>query len=164
MIGLHNNNSNHYLLPGNLFAHNEEHVVLTVLGSCVSVCLLDQRKKVGGINHYMLPFWNGEGLASPRFGNIAIAKLIERMLELGADRNNLQAKIFGGGDMLHSTNPFMQIGQRNVELAKDQLRNENIPIINADLGGKHGRKLVFNTTTGVVLVKLLKQQINDINL
>ena len=96
MNGLTNNNS-HFLLPGNLFVHEEEYTVLTVLGSCISVCLWDPRRKIGGINHYMLPFWNGEGLASPRFGNIAIIKLIEKMLAHGADRHNLQAKVFGEG-------------------------------------------------------------------
>ncbi len=162
MNGLPHNN--HYLLPGNIFAHEQEHTVLTVLGSCVSVCLWDPRGGLGGINHYMLPLWNGEGLASPRFGNIAIIKLLERMLELGADRRNIQAKVFGGGDMLKATSALMNIGQRNIVLAQDLLRDERIPIISADTGGKYGRKLVFNTRTGVVLVKLLKKQIDDIQI
>ena len=162
MNGLPNNS--HYLLPGNLFAHQEEYTVLTVLGSCVSVCFWDPRKKIGGINHYMLPLWNGEGLASPRFGNIAIVKLLEKMLELGADRRSLQAKVFGGGDMLKATTAFMNIGQRNIALAQDMLRDEHIPIISSDTGGMCGRKLMFNTQTGVVLVKQLKKQIDDINI
>ncbi|OGW39270.1 MAG: chemotaxis protein CheD [Nitrospirae bacterium GWD2_57_9] len=157
-------NNSHYLLPGNLFAHQEEYTVLTVLGSCISVCLWDPRRRIGGINHYMLPFWNGEGLASPRFGNIAIIKLLERMLELGADRRSLQAKVFGGGDMLKATSALMNIGQRNIVLAQDLLRDERIPIVSADTGGKHGRKLLFNTQTGVVLVKLLIKQIDDIHI
>ncbi len=156
--------NSHYLLPGSLFAHQDEYSVLTVLGSCISVCLWDPRKKIGGINHFMLPLWNGEGLASPRFGNIAITKLIEKMLRLGADRHGLQAKVFGGGDMLKATSAFMNIGRRNITLAEDMLHDEKIPIISSDTGGQHGRKLVFNTHTGVVLVKLLKRQIDDISL
>lgn len=162
MLGL--NNNTHYLLPGNLFAHAHEQTVITVLGSCVSVCLCDTRRGIGGINHFMLPFWNGEGLASPRFGNIAVMKLLEKMVSLGADRHHLQAKVFGGGDMLRATSALMNIGQRNIELARDLLKNEKIPIISEDTGGKHGRKLVYNTRTGVVLVKLLKKQIDDINI
>jgi chemotaxis protein CheD len=157
-------NSRHYLLPGNIFAHRDEHTVTTVLGSCVSVCLWDPAHKIGGINHYMLPLWNGDGLASPRFGNIAIEKLIEKMLQLGAVRNNLKAKVFGGGDVLKVTTTFMNIGARNIVLAEDMLREEKIPIISADTGGQNGRKLMFNTRTGVVLVKLLKKQIDDINI
>ena len=152
----------HYLVAGSLFAHEERHIVTTVLGSCVSVCLWDCSRNRGGINHYMLPFWNGEGLASPKYGNIAIAKLLERMLELGSERRSLRAKVFGGGVVLNVTNPFMNIGERNVQLAEDMLRSENIPIISADTGGKVGRKLIFDTETGTVLLKKLAKQIDDI--
>ncbi len=157
-------NYSHYLMPGNIFAHQDEYTVTTVLGSCVSVCLWDPARRLGGINHFMLPLWNGDGLASPRYGNIAITKLIEKMLELGADRNNLKAKVFGGGDVLKVTSTFMNIGARNVVLAQDLLRDEKIPIISADTGGQNGRKLLYNTRSGVVLVKLLKKQIDDINI
>jgi len=152
----------HYLVAGSLFAHEERHIVTTVLGSCVSVCLWDCVRNRGGINHYMLPFWNGEGLASPKYGNIAIAKLLERMLELGSERRSLRAKVFGGGVVLNVTNPFMNIGERNIQLAEGMLRSENIPIISADTGGKVGRKLIFNTETGTVLLKKLAKQIDDI--
>jgi len=152
----------HYLVAGSLFAHEERHMVTTVLGSCVSVCLWDCVRNRGGINHYMLPLWNGEGLASPKYGNIAIAKLIEKLLEFGSDRRNLRAKVFGGGIVLNVTNPFMNIGERNILLAEDTLRIENIPVLSADTGGKVGRKLIFNTETGVVLVKRLTRQIDDI--
>jgi chemotaxis protein CheD len=157
-------NNNHYLMPGNIFVHPDEYTVTTVLGSCVSVCLWDSVRQLGGINHFMLPLWNGDGLASPRYGNIAIAKLIEKMLDIGADRGTLKAKIFGGGDVLRVTSAFMNIGARNVVLAQDILRDERIPVISADTGGKNGRKLLFNTRTGVVLVKLLKKQVDDINI
>jgi chemotaxis protein CheD len=157
-------NNSHYLMPGNIFAHEDEYTVTTVLGSCVSVCLWDPARRLGGINHFMLPLWNGDGLASPRYGNIAITKLIEKMLELGADRNNLRAKVFGGSDVLKVASTFMNIGARNVVLAQDLLRNENIPVISADTGGQNGRKLLYNTRSGIVLVKLLKNQIDDINI
>jgi len=156
--------NNHYLMAGNIFVHASPHRVTTVLGSCVSVCLWDQRLRLGGMNHYMLPFWNGEGLASPKYGNIAIAKLIERLQELGAERRDLRAKVFGGGVVLNVLNPFMNIGERNVQLAEDVLRNEGIPIVSADTGGKAGRKLIFNTGTGMVLVKKLAGQVDDIRI
>ena len=64
----------HYLYPSALFAERTPFLVDTILGSCVAVCLYDEHKKIGGINHYMLPLWNGDGLATPKFGNIAIEK------------------------------------------------------------------------------------------
>ena len=152
----------HYLVAGSLFAHEERHIVTTVLGSCVSVCLWDRVRTWGGINHYMLPFWNGEGLASPKYGNIAIAKLIEKMLYFGSDRRDLRAKVFGGGVVLNVSNPFMNIGERNIQLAEDALRTENIPVVSSDTGGTFGRKLLFNTESGIVLVKRLTRQIDDI--
>ena len=158
------NDNTHYLMAGNIFVHASPHRVTTVLGSCVSVCLWDQSLHVGGMNHFMLPFWNGEGLASPKYGNIAIAKLIERMRDIGADRRQLRAKVFGGGVVLNVMNPFMNIGERNIQLAEDVLKNEGIPIVSADTGGTVGRKLIFDTGTGMVLVKKLTRQIDDIRI
>ena len=154
--------NNHYLLAGSLMAPADPHIITTVLGSCVSVCLWDGALRIGGMNHYMLPLWNGEGLASPKYGNIAVAKLVERLQDLGSNKRNLRAKIFGGGVVLNVTNPFMNIGERNVQLAEDMLRQENIPIVSADTGGRTGRKIIFNTETGIVLVKKLAGQIDDI--
>ncbi len=74
----------HYLYPASLFADKEPHVVTTILGSCVAVCLYDSVLNQGGINHYMLPLWTGQGLASPRYGNCAIDRLIERMIAGGS--------------------------------------------------------------------------------
>jgi chemotaxis protein CheD len=154
----------HFLLAGGIFASAEPYRVTTVLGSCVAVCLWDEALRQGGINHYMLPFWNGEGLASPKYGNIAIAKLIERLLALGSDRRDLRAKVFGGGVVLRVANPFMNIGDRNVQLAADLLRSEKVPIVSADTGGTVGRKLIFLTRTGTVLVKKLPRQVDDIRI
>lgn len=155
---------NHYLLPGSLFAHADGHIVTTVLGSCVSVCLWDPLLKIGGINHYMLPLWNGEGLASPKYGNIAISKLIAKMLDLGCERRNLRAKMFGGSEMFKTTNALMNIGERNIVLAEDILREEKIPILVSDVGGKAGRKIIYHTETGGVLMKRLSQQLDDIKI
>ncbi len=154
--------NSHYLLAGSLMAPAQPHVITTVLGSCVSVCLWDCVLRIGGMNHYMLPLWNGEGLASPKYGNIAVAKLLEQLQDLGSNKRNLRAKIFGGGVVLNVTNPFMNIGERNVRLAEDVLRQENIPIVSSDTGGRTGRKVIFHTENGIVLVKKLAQQIDDI--
>lgn len=144
--------SRHYLYPGTLFAHREPHLVTTVLGSCVSVCLWDQTARVGGINHYLLPLWNGEGLPTPKYGNIAIAKLIEKVQALGAG-SKLIAKVFGGASMWEKTDGLLAVGQRNIELAIEMLDQQRIPVISRDLGGPVGRKIIFNTGDGTVLLK-----------
>ena len=137
-----NSNSNRpFLLPGALFAKDGGYVITTVLGSCVAVCLWDPRLKKGGMNHYKLPLWNGDGLPSPKFGNIAIIKLIEKMLSLGCDKRDLKAKVFGGGAVIRSSSGFLNVGERNIEIARDVLAQEKIPIIAADLGGNKAEKL-----------------------
>jgi chemotaxis protein CheD len=152
----------YYLYPSNIFAHREPHKVTTVLGSCVSVCLFDTVRKMGGINHYMLPLWNGDGLASPRYGNIAIEKLIEKLEHFGCSTRNMKAKVFGGGDVIGITHGMLSIGERNIELARDMLGEIHIPIVAMDVGGRNGRRVVFNTGTGRALMKRLRKQIDDI--
>ena len=142
----------HYLYPGMIFIHQSPHLVTTVLGSCVSVCLWDASTRVGGINHYLLPLWNGEGLPTPKYGNIAIVKLIEKIQALGAGAK-LVAKVFGGASMWEKTEGLLAIGQRNIELAVEMLEQHRIPIVSSDLGGPVGRKIIFNTGDGTVLLK-----------
>lgn len=141
-----------YLYPGNLFAHKDSHRVTTVLGSCIAVCLWDPVLKIGGINHYLLPFWNGEGLPSPRYGNIAIKELVRKMQKLGSHPQHLVAKLFGGAS-LNNANGFLNIGGRNIMLAEDMLAGEGIGIIGKDVGGDRGRKLLYYTDSGLARVK-----------
>jgi chemotaxis protein CheD len=147
----------YYLFPSSVFVNIAPTQVTTVLGSCVSVCLIDIKRNIGGINHYMLPLWNGSGLASPKYGNIAIDKLIERMIFIGSSKENLRAKVFGGGNVLESSINFFNVGERNHTLAIEMLENENIPIIAKSIGGEKGRKIIFNTFTGEVMLKFLNR-------
>ena len=148
--------ASHYLYPCMLFAHRNEHVVSTVLGSCVTVCLRDPVLELGGVNHYMLPLWNGEGLPTPKYGNIAIDKLIQKMLCLGCVRERLAAKLFGGANVIGTGQGLFPVGARNIILAREMLALEGIPIIASDVGGEFGRKLIYNTRTGLALVSLLR--------
>ena len=149
---------NHFLYPSTLFASKEPYVVNTILGSCVAVCLYDQVVKAGGINHYMLPFWNGEGLASPKYGNIAIEKLLEKMLHLGCSKKNIIAKVFGGGEVIDTQISQFHIGERNIVVAHQTLKELKITIAGQSVGGKNGRKIQFNTLTGAVLQKIIAKQ------
>ncbi len=143
----------HFLYPGAIYVSPEPALVTTILGSCVAICLYDPVLQIGGMNHYMLPLWNGQGLASPRYGNIAIEKLIANLEAMGSRRENMKAKIFGGAEIIASNiNQFM-IGERNILIAKEILKEEKIPIISSSTGGKLGRKLIFNTETGEVRQK-----------
>ena len=143
-----------------MFASAQPAEVTTILGSCVAVCLWDRYLGIGGINHYMLPTWNGMELASPKYGNIAIERLTERMLQLGCKKNNLVAKVFGGGEVITVTSSSMHIGERNIMVAEEMLQEQNIPIIGRSTGGKNGRKIIFNTHTGEVLQCYIKNSLS----
>ena len=148
----------HFLYPSNLFASKNPFVVNTILGSCVAVCLYDASLRIGGINHYMLPFWNGQGLASPKFGNIAINKLLEKMYSLGCSKINLRAKVFGGSNIFESNLEQFKIGERNIEIALEMLKDHQINIISSSTGGNLGRRIQYNTATGEVLQKMIEKK------
>lgn len=109
----------------------------------------------------MLPFWNGEGLATPKYGNIAIPRLYEKLLSFGCRHSDIRAKVFGGGDVLAVRNSLLNVGERNVILAKDLLKKMRISITSSDVRGGTGRKILFNTHSGIVLMKKLSKQIDD---
>lgn len=145
-----------YLHPGQIFASRECHVVTTILGSCVSVCLWDPSAKIGGINHFLLPTHPGDGPASPRYGDLAIPELIEQLVAFGCQRRNLLSKIFGGACVLEAfqVRPG-HLGQRNVQVAEQFLAAASIPLTGHDVGGQRGRKLIFQTDDGAAWVKPL---------
>jgi chemotaxis protein CheD len=144
----------HFLYPSNLFVSEQRHVITTILGSCVGICLYDTRLRVGGMNHYMLALWNGNGLASPRFGNIANEKLIQQLLQLGSAKSDLVAKVFGGANQ---TTAYNNIGSRNAEIAFEMLDRMNIPVVGKSVEGEVGRKIVFDTMTGEVRMKFVQK-------
>jgi chemotaxis protein CheD len=148
----------HFLFPGGTHVDAEECEITTVLGSCISVCLWDKVHGGGGMNHFMLPLWNGEGLATPKYGNIAMERLLEHLLSIGARKEHLVAKVFGGANLLATSNAACPIGARNIELALSQLEEWRIPVISSDVGGHVGRKVIMNTMTGVVLLGRGKRQ------
>lgn len=142
----------HFLFPGAIHVAVEVCEITTVLGSCVAVCLWDQLHGGGGMNHFMLPLWNGEGLATPKYGNIAMERLLEHLFAIGVRKQHLVAKVFGGANLLATSSAACPIGERNIELAMTQLEEWRIPVVASDLGGHTGRKVIMNTMTGVVLL------------
>lgn len=141
-----------FLHPGTLFVSKGLTTVSTILGSCVAVCLWDGVRRIGGINHYLLPFWNGDGLATPRYGNVAINRLLERMEMQGAHRPEIVAKVFGGAKINREAGGLFLVGERNIQVAWELLRELEIPVAGYDVGGVRGRKVVFDTSTGIVQV------------
>ncbi len=146
------------VLPGEYYFTTGDMAILTVLGSCVSACVRDRVTGIGGMNHFMLP--NGGDADSPasasmRYGTQAMEILINQLLKAGAQRTNLEAKVFGGGRVL-SGMQAMNVGERNAAFVREYLRAEKIPVAAADLNDVHPRKVAYFPRTGKVLVKKLE--------
>lgn len=148
------------ILPGEYYYTHKPMLIVTVLGSCVAACIRDRVSGIGGMNHFMLPDGGGEPgnplSASMRYGAYAMEVLINQLLKAGARRDNLEAKVFGGGNVLRGFTAI-NVGERNAEFVRDFLRTENIRIVAEDLNDVHPRKVYFFPGTGKVLVKKLKQ-------
>lgn len=127
--------------------------ISTILGSCVAVCLYDTVQRVGGMNHYLVPLWNENGLQSPKYGNISIPRLIESMLNVGCELYNMEAKIFGGANVIDVSSHDMMIGRKNILIANEILREYKIPIVAKDIGGEKGRKIMMHSDTGKIFLK-----------
>ena len=146
------------LYPADIFVDKEPSLVTTVLGSCVSVCLHDKTLGQGAINHYILPHWNGQDLATMKYGNLSIIRILEEMLILGSKYENVVAKVFGGAEVLTGMPTNFHIGRRNAYIALEILKELKIPVVFSDLGGNRGRKINFNTLTGEVEHSFINQR------
>lgn len=140
------------VLPGEYYVTQDNMVVMTVLGSCIAACLWDPTVRVGGMNHFMLP--EGGADTSGRYGSYAMELLINEMMKLGARRETLQAKVFGGGQVMHSFTT-MNVGERNTRFVLDYLQTERIAIVSKDVLDIHPRKVCFFPATGKAMVKRL---------
>lgn len=152
------------ILPGEYYVSARELLMVTVLGSCVAACLRDRVSGIGGINHFMLPDDRRDEDSrlsrSMRYGDYAMEILINQLLKLGARRSNLEAKVFGAGNVLPGFKNHV-VGERNADFVLSYLSTEGIPVIAKDLLGNYPRKVYFFPTTGRVLVKKLRSLHND---
>ena len=141
------------ILPGEYFVYAEDILIMTTLGSCIAACLWDRDAKIGGMNHFMLP--EGEGDAgSGRYGSYAMELLINELLKRGAARHSLEAKVFGGGQVISGMST-MNVGERNTAFVIDYLKTERIPIMSKDVLDIYPRKVCFLPASGKAMVKRL---------
>jgi chemotaxis protein CheD len=151
--------------PGEYYYTDKDMLIVTVLGSCVSACIRDSITGIGGMNHFMLPDSATADKDSPvsesmRYGTYAMEVLINQLLRNGARRENLEAKIFGGGNVLKSFTTT-NVGDRNAVFVRKFLKDERIRVTGEDLLDIYPRKVYYFPKTGRVLVKKLKQMHND---
>lgn len=139
------------VLPGEYFVADQDMPIMTTLGSCIAACLWDRSKRIGGLNHFMLVDGAGENC---RYGAFAMELLINELIKRGASRRSLEAKVFGGGQVI-SGMETMNIGKRNTRFVLDYLRTERIPVVSRDVLGVYPRKVCFLAASGKAMVKRL---------
>ena len=154
------------LLPGEYYVTSHDEVIFTVLGSCVSACVRERKLGIGGMNHFMLPLdrsggtsaWSENQFSSAtRYGNVAMERLINDILNLGGRRENLEFKVVGGGKILDTS---MDVGALNAAFVRDYLRTEGFTITVEDLGESFARKVYYSPLTGKARVKRLTATLN----
>jgi chemotaxis protein CheD len=136
-------------------------ILRTILGSCVGICIYDAKKKIGGMAHIMLPSAKKMGGNLKKYSETAIPLLINDMVEAGADRKNMTAKIAGGATMFkHVESSLMgEIGRNNIKSVKNILAENNIEVIAEDVGEDYGRTIDFYLETGELKVKTIGKDI-----
>jgi chemotaxis protein CheD len=139
------------VLPGEYFVHDEDLLITTTLGSCIAACIWDRDRRIGGMNHFMLPEGSGD---SGRYGSYAMELLINEMMKRGASRLTMEAKVFGGGAVISGMNS-LNVGERNTKFVIDYLQTERIPIVSKDVMDIYPRKVCFLPGSGKAMVKRL---------
>ncbi|MCY7316886.1 MAG: chemoreceptor glutamine deamidase CheD [Rubrivivax sp.] len=143
------------VLPGEFFVHDTDMLVMTTLGSCIAACLWDRDRRVGGMNHFLLPDGGaGTDGDSGRYGNFAMELLIGELIKRGANRSSMEAKVFGGGSVVSGMNSI-NVGERNTRFVLDYLRTERITVVSKDVLDIYPRKVCFLPASGKAMVKRL---------
>lgn len=151
---------NVFLQPGELFIDEKPAVVQTILGSCVSVTMFCTRGKFGGICHALLP--SGAADTPARHVEGAVRLLLEKMLQRGSRNDWLEIKLFGGARVINeATSKRPGVGDQNVARANALLQELHLPLKAADTGGMRGRRLFFNSGTGEVYVRKVRNSTLD---
>lgn len=155
------------ILPGELYVSTHGEMISTVLGSCISVCIRDRNKGIGGMNHFMLPknnefssdnWGNNPVTSASRYGNWAMEYLINAILKRGGEKKNFEVKVFGGGQMMAE---MTDIGQKNILFVYQYLAEEKLRIEASDVGDIYARKVLYFPDTGSVKVRRIKNVKND---
>lgn len=151
------------ILPGEYYVTLRGELVTTVLGSCIAACIRDRKLGIGGMNHFMLPHsahqdsWGGSASAA-RYGSYAMEVLINDIMKNGGRRENLEIKLFGGGQVLAQKT---SVGTKNIRFVREYIGTEGLHITSEDLGGIYPRKVIFYPDSGRVQMKKLRTLANQ---
>jgi chemotaxis protein CheD len=154
-----------HLKAGEIYCTDQPTVVVTVLGSCLSVVLHHSRLGIGGICHGVLPSCPNKKKCAegcPKkftYVDCSIRQMTKLFESFGSDRSEIKAKCFGGADLFSrpiEKPGLLSVGRQNSKIAEETIKSEGLRLVKRDVGGQQGRKILFYTHTGEVLLKRLK--------
>lgn len=152
-----------FLLPGESVYVRGTAYLSTLLGSCVAVCLHDTVRRWGGMNHYLLPNAPAGTVTPGRYGQTSIEALIGEALSAGSLKKDLVASIYGGGNVLgldsESSGQAVNVGDKNIALARSLLGEHGIPIVQQDVAGDRGRRIYFETDRNRIEVQAMQSRV-----
>ena len=150
-----------FLLPGELCVTQDPLFIATLLGSCVAVCLYNKHSGAAAMNHFL----RAQKPAGPepfgKFGDTSTRHIIKGLMAFDEKISHYEAKVFGGGAVVGHLGIGAGIGKENIVAAKEVLQEFQIPIVESDIGGKHGRKVYFNTKTNQVFIRYIGSHRKD---
>lgn len=147
--------------PGEVYISEQNELISTNLGSCIAACVWDPERGIGGMNHFMLSLRHQETERHqqppeaafeqhPKYGDVAMAMLIEQLLEQGAVQSRLRVKLFGGGQVMGR---FSTIGHENIVFVLQYVRQAGLHLVGSDLGEHLTRQVLFEPTSGRAWVR-----------
>lgn len=152
------------IYPGEYYVSSED-IIATVLGSCIAVCIKDKKTGIAGMNHFMLPGdVRSEDIflsASAKYGMFAMEQLLNDMIKKNGSKKDFEAKVFGGGHVLNFRKTDGNVPESNIEFVRAFLNMEQISIVNQDVGGYTGRKILYFPDTSKVLLKRLTSTVDS---
>lgn len=153
------------LRPGELITSTEPIIISTILGSCVAVTMFAPHKEIGAACHALLPSIeesrDKQIIEKFKYVDSSIEEMISYFSRKGISVKNIEVKVFGGSDMFDQENrnrDQFSVGRKNIITAFNIIKERKMDLVNYDVGGPRGRKILFNTQTGQVLVKKLKKR------
>lgn len=158
-----------YLKPGELIFAKNPTLVTTVLGSCISITMINHKLKIGAIIHAMLPYYKNSGDAKNKkdpfnYVDRSIEFILSEFEKNGVKIKDIEAKLFGGANMFAGSNQKNgTIGYQNSKVAIEIMKQSGIEPVKIDVGGTQSRKIIFNTASGEVWLKRINRENSNLN-
>ena len=144
--------SEYFLKPGFIYHTSNQNSILTVLGSSVAITMYDRGARRGGMNHFFNPNFDESATPTAVYARPSTLQLLRMMTKQGSALESIEAQIFGGASRDGDDEEMKMIGSNNVDAAMQLLDFYGIRVIGSDVGGKQGRKIIFNVYTGEVII------------